>query len=201
MGLSDDDVQFLDSKIDSTGVDAAADRVCKILWRRLTKVCMVIMPFAKDYDPLYRTLHTAILGAGLYPLRTDQLVVPIDIMDIVTMGIAACHCAIAVVDGDRPNVYYELGRAHAHHKPVLIVISEGTKAPFDIAGLSLVRYTVPNRSFSRRIEDQLKTIAKISAPAHLAFPVNAAQATSRRHRRAGTANGGMRRPRARERRP
>jgi hypothetical protein len=172
MGLSPKDVAFLDSDLDDTkrGRTYAAERVCRLLMRRVAKVCMVIMPFASRYDELYeRVLRRAIQNAGLVPLRTDRLTVPIDIMDVVNRGIESCVCAIAVLDGARPNVYYELGRAHAFSKQVILLLSAKTKPPFDIAGLSLMSYTSLNSSLARRVEQQLRSIAAETAPPPLKF--------------------------------
>ena len=172
MALSDEDVAFLNSREtrkDAPSVQAAAERVCEILWRRLTKICMVIMPFAKEFDPLYEVLEPAIQRAGLKPLRTDKVDRPIDIMDTVNKGIANCRCAIAVIDGLRPNVFYELGQAHAYEKPVVILVSDGTKPPFDIAGLAYIEYKTADQTLSARVQEQLTSIAGAPPARRLTF--------------------------------
>ena len=172
MGLLSDDVAFLDSDVADTAesLKFAAERVGRLLMRRIKKVCMVIMPFAREYEELYDgAIDPAIRAAGFLPLRTDRLTVPIDIMDVVNRGIETCACAIAVLDGDRPNVYYELGRAHAFSKPVILLLSAGAKAPFDLAGLGHISYTSLDPSLSMRLQEQLRSISAGSAPTPLTF--------------------------------
>ena len=175
MRLSTEDVRFLDAGSGKgkhrhqPSPNALAKRVTSMLRRRLTKVCMVLMPFAPTYNRIYTILAGAVEEVGLLPFRTDRAGQPLDIVDTINRGIEACECAIAVLDGLRPNVFYELGRAHAYDKPVLILLREGTKPPFDIAGLSYIAYKKPDASLAKSVEAQLRSITAAASVRRLIF--------------------------------
>jgi len=60
-------------------------------------------------------------------LDSKQRIVP-----VITSAIRRSAFVIADVTDPRPNVYYELGYAHALAKDVVLTAKEGTALPFDI---------------------------------------------------------------------
>jgi hypothetical protein len=43
--------------------------------------------------------------------------------------------------GSNPNVFYEVGASHALDKNVILLLQEGSKAPFDIQGIRYIHYS------------------------------------------------------------
>ncbi len=129
---------------DSVKLRQEAPEVAKKVIARLLKRCMVIMPFSKEYDHLYKeAIAPATTELGFFPIRTDRLNLPGDIIEMIYAGIRNCDCAIAVLTEFRPNVMYELGLTHAYDKPTLILVKKGDEGslPFDIDNQNVIPYT------------------------------------------------------------
>lgn len=59
--------------------------------------------------------------------------------------ILAADLVIGDVTGNNPNVFYELGLAHANDKPVIFLTQDDPKdAPIDIRAFELVKYKLEN---------------------------------------------------------
>ncbi len=73
------------------------------------------------------------------------------------MDYGTVFSAIADTTGDRPNVMYELGMAHAENKPVILLrrtADDGTMppVPFDFRTESIFRYTDDLEELRRHLE-------------------------------------------------
>jgi len=96
--------------------------------------CFVMQPFAPPlgdyYDKIYKP---AIEKAGLKSVRADADIFGTGkIMDQVWEGINAAKVLVAELTSRNPNVFYELGLAHALKKPVVLVSSREEDVPFDL---------------------------------------------------------------------
>lgn len=109
------------------------------------KSCFVIMPFNDTFKEVY-TVH-------LKPLIENQLesveCVRIDekpnlncsIVTNIKKEISRCTFAIADITGLNPNVFYEIGLAHALKKKVILIKNKCIgKLPFDISHLPVIVY-------------------------------------------------------------
>jgi hypothetical protein len=52
--------------------------------------------------------------------------------------IAGCAFAIVDLSEESPNVYYELGYAEGHDKPVIVTAKKGTTLPFDAKDIPVI---------------------------------------------------------------
>ena len=106
--------------------------------------CFVVMPFADPIGGYYRTIYEpAITKAGLKPVRADDdMFTTGKIMDQVWSGIQAAKVLVAELTGRNPNVFYELGLAHALEKPVVLVSSNEQDVPFDVQHIRVIYYDV-----------------------------------------------------------
>jgi len=67
---------------------------------------------------------------------------------------------IADCTGRNPNVFYEIGLAHASGKPVILITQNSDDVPFDIRHLRYIQYDYTPRGmrvFEKRLVDTLKT--------------------------------------------
>ncbi len=104
--------------------------------------CFVMMPFAEPVGGYYKSIYEpAISKAGLRPVRADDDIFATGkIIDQVWSGITAAKVLVAELTGRNPNVFYELGLAHALNKPVVLVSSNQLDVPFDLQHIRVIYY-------------------------------------------------------------
>ena len=104
--------------------------------------CFVVMPFADPIGGYYTTVYQpAIERAKLKPVRADAEIFGTGkIIDQIWKGIQAARVLVAELTGRNPNVLYELGLAHALHKPVVLVSSNKDDVPFDVQHVRVIYY-------------------------------------------------------------
>lgn len=90
----------------------------------------VIMPFKEPYDTLYREVIKPVSDdAGFEIVRVDEIHGPGIILTDIQQQIEQAHAVVAEISTHNPNVFYELGYAHALRKPAVILVrrEEGRK--------------------------------------------------------------------------
>jgi hypothetical protein len=104
--------------------------------------CFVMMPFASPIGDYYTAVYKpAIEKANLTPVRADNEIFGAGkIMDQVWSGINAAKVLVAEMTTKNPNVFYELGIAHALQKPVILVSSNEDDVPFDLKHIRVIYY-------------------------------------------------------------
>jgi hypothetical protein len=92
---------------------------------------------------------------------------------------AICEHELAVADltGHNSNVFYELGLRHMVEKPVIHVAADGTKLPFDTAGVGAFHFNIADiHSHMRLRSDIAKAAAQVLARSYNASnPITAAR--------------------------
>ncbi len=103
----------------------------------------VMMPFAEPFDTLYRDVILPVAKhAGFDVVRVDEIPGPGVILDDIQMQIEKSRAVVAEISTQNPNVFYELGHAHALRKPAVLLVrrQEGERMPFDIRGYRATFY-------------------------------------------------------------
>lgn len=118
----------------------------------------VIMAMSQD-DPLLEDTHETIkrVGAenGYRAERVDDIQFTGQITEKMLGSIRRAQFVIADLTAERPNVYYEVGYAHALGKPILLTARAGTKLHFDVQGMRVLYY----RNMSELSRELGKTLA------------------------------------------
>jgi hypothetical protein len=122
-----------------------------------TDTCFVVMPFAGPIGSYYQHIYEpAIRKAGLRPIRADADIFGTGkIMDQVWSGIKAAKVLVAELTSRNPNVFYELGLAHALRKPVVLVSSNGDDVPFDLKHIRVIYYDVNDPFWGEKLIDKV----------------------------------------------
>lgn len=105
-------------------------------------ICFVVMQFTPEFNTLYTDVIRPVCEANGYTVvRADDFHTSGQIIEDVTQSIRTASLIIADVTPDNPNVFYELGFAHAIGKPtVLLSDRKRERLPFDISGLRTIFY-------------------------------------------------------------
>lgn len=119
--------------------------------------CFVVMPFAPPHGDYYSKIYEpAIQRAGLTPVRADDEIFGAGkIMDQVWTGISAAKVLVAELTTRNPNVFYELGLAHALEKPVVLVSSNEADVPFDLHHIRVIYYDVTDPFWGQKLLDKV----------------------------------------------
>ena len=101
----------------------------------------VLMPFSKDFEDAYElAIRPACAAAGAYAERVDQQIFAGSIMDRVYNQIAKADIVIGDMSDRNPNVFYEIGYAHALAKTTILVTKNEDDIPFDLRQYQHVIY-------------------------------------------------------------
>ncbi|MGA9853043.1 MAG: hypothetical protein WBR15_08945 [Gammaproteobacteria bacterium] len=126
----------------AAAVDQTLKRISKGVKIEHGDSCFVMMPFADPIGGYYKAIYEpAISKAGLKAVRADdEIFATGKIIDQVWSGITSAKVLVAELTGRNPNVFYELGLAHALNKPVVLVSSNQEDVPFDLHHIRVIYY-------------------------------------------------------------
>jgi hypothetical protein len=109
----------------------------------------IAMPFSTANDDVYRdALRPLIEQIGYEPVGVDEASRPGVILNDIWAYLTEASVVIAEITEPNPNVYYEIGVAHALRKPTILLAQRGTKLPFDVGPHWCIFYenTIPGRA-------------------------------------------------------
>jgi hypothetical protein len=133
--------------------------------REFLDTCFVMMPFGEWYDRYYAEIYVpAIKEAGFEPVRADELFTTGSVVEQIWEQIEKAKLLLADLSGKNPNVFYELGLAHAARKPVVFTAGQLEDVPFDLRHLRVIIYEVREPEWASRLRksvaDYLRNAAK-----------------------------------------
>lgn len=103
--------------------------------------CFVLMPFDKAFADVYQiAIKEACSTAGAYCERVDEQIFHERILDRIYNQIAKADLVIADMTGRNPNVFYEVGYAHALGKATILITRDAEDIPFDLKHFPHVVY-------------------------------------------------------------
>lgn len=129
--------------------------------KRTSGTCFTIMPFGGWFDDYYSSVFSeAILDAGVKPVRADDLYQPSTIVADIWRMTKDAKIILADLSGKNPNVFYELGLAHAIGKPVILVVESMDDVPFDLRALRVLEYDKNDPSWGNVLRDKITKAIK-----------------------------------------
>jgi hypothetical protein len=105
-------------------------------------LCFVLMPFREELDDIYREIiKPAVVNNGMKCIRADEIYNVGPIMDDVWEQIQKASIIVAELTGRNPNVFYELGIAHAIKKKAILLTQSIEDIPFDLRHQRCIVYS------------------------------------------------------------
>jgi hypothetical protein len=92
----------------------------------------VMMPFAPEFEAVFRAIEAAAIRAGLRCLRVKDIWEHSTIIQDVFSLIFRSRIVVCDFSGRNPNVFYEAGIAHTLGKHVVPITQSGGDIPFDL---------------------------------------------------------------------
>lgn len=102
----------------------------------------VVMQFGEPYDSLYsQVIEPVAKSAGFQVHRADDVYKPGVILQDIVTGLRESDVIVAEITPPNPNVFYEIGYAHAQGKPTILLAERGGgDLPFDIRSYRCIFY-------------------------------------------------------------
>ncbi len=120
----------------------------------------VLMPFTEALQPVYKN-HIRKVAARLKVRvdRADHFIGTVSIMQDIWSAIHAARVIVADCTGKNPNVFYEIGLAHAIGKHTILISQSIDDIPFNLRHLRIIpyEYTPPGmKTFERNLCEYMR---------------------------------------------
>lgn len=130
----------------------------------------VLMPFDPNFNDVYQLgIKAACHDAGGYSERVDEQNYEGSIVERIYNQIAKADLIVADMTGRNPNVFYEVGYAHALGKSVVLLTQRSEDIPFDLKHYPHIVYggsiTQLKEDLRKRVKwtfDNPKNVAKFA---------------------------------------
>ena len=143
----------------------------------------VLMPFQRPFDSYYPAVfRPALESAGYEVSRANDLFAPRPIMLDIQKSIIDSNLILCEMSGKNPNVFYELGLAHAIGRPAILVSNEKEDIPFDLRHIRVILYDNSIAGWEDRLRENIKAAAQaindidvwpsplVLSPSYVGFP-------------------------------
>jgi hypothetical protein len=105
------------------------------------RLVFVLMPFAEEFTDVWTLgIKPTVEKMDLSCRRADEFLHNRDIMQVIRDNIHHARLIIADMTTSNPNVFYELGYAHALNKHVLLITKDRDSVPFDLRNINNIEY-------------------------------------------------------------
>jgi nucleoside 2-deoxyribosyltransferase len=108
---------------------------------RTAPYVFVLMPFASEFHDIYELgIKSLAVELGFQCERVDEIQFNDSILEQIRAGIQRADVIIADMTGRNPNVFYEVGYAHALQKTVVLLTQDVVDIPFDLKSHNHIVY-------------------------------------------------------------
>jgi hypothetical protein len=122
------------------------------------------MPFAEKFEPIYEDhIRRVVSDAGLSSQRADEIASTNLITWDIWERINKSRFVIADLTDRNPNVFYEVGLAHAISKEVILLTQNMGDIPFDLQSLRFIVYEYSPRGmveFEKKLKLAIEAVLK-----------------------------------------
>lgn len=123
------------------GIDYSAEEAKKEEVKRNTAFIIMHMNSQNtELEDILNAIKDVCKMFGIIGMRADEIEHSDKITDIILEEIRTSEYLIADLSHERPNVYYEIGYAHANNKKPIMYRKKGTKLHFDLSVHNVPEY-------------------------------------------------------------
>jgi hypothetical protein len=116
----------------------------------------VLMPFDKTFEDIYSLgIKDTASRLGLRAERVDEQIFSEKILERIYRQIEAADIVVADMSGQNPNVFYEVGYAHAKRKMCILLTSDAKDIPFDLKDFRHIVYGSSIRDLKEKLAKEL----------------------------------------------
>lgn len=108
------------------------------------KLVFVLTPFNKNFESTFEIIRKVCNQVDLKCLRGDEDFIKSDIFSHILKKLLKANIVIANIDGRNPNVFYELGLAHALDKNTILIAKTKSELPIDVKSKYMILYQDDN---------------------------------------------------------
>jgi hypothetical protein len=131
----------------------------------------VLMPFSEPFNGYYsKIFKPALEAAGFTVERADDIYSPRPVMLDVQESIVTADLVLCEMSGRNPNVFYELGLAHAVGKPAILVSIKDDDIPFDLRHVRVIHYDFRRAGWEEELRAAITKSARAAAAAPNPWP-------------------------------
>lgn len=121
-----------------------------------SRKAFILMPFKEPYEAYYTEIFKPALKAAAYSVsRADDVFTPRPIMLDIQRSILGANLILCEMSERNPNVFYELGLAHAIGKPVILVSRKEEDIPFDLRHIRVIIYDCSRPGWDVKLKDSI----------------------------------------------
>lgn len=119
----------------------------------------LLTPFHQDFKESNEEIKNICNSIGLKCIKGDEEYIKGNILKYIVEKMMSSRIVIANINGRNPNVFYELGIAHAIGKPTILIskMENLENVPFDLKSNQLVLY----RDYKELNDKLIKLLSKI----------------------------------------
>ena len=131
----------------------------------------VLMPFREPFNGYYpKIFRPALESAGFSVQRADDLYSPRPVMLDIQESIVGADLVLCEMSGRNPNVFYELGLAHAIGKPAILVSTTEDDIPFDLRHVRVIHYDFKQAGWEDNLRSAITAAARAAATGRSPWP-------------------------------
>lgn len=132
-------------------------------------MCFVLMPFKKELEAVYSEISRAVTriqatsdsSLRWIAIRADDITKNGNILKTIVENICKADIVIADMTEMNPNVFYELGVAHAWYKHTIMISNSIDCVPFDLRPYRVIEYDMDDFGvFRSKLNDAMQTTLK-----------------------------------------
>lgn len=122
----------------------------------MSKKAFVLMPFQHPFNSYYASIFKpALEEVGFIVTRADDFFTPRPIMLDIQKSILESDLILCDMSNRNPNVFYELGLAHAIGRPTILVSWKEEDIPFDLKHVRVILYDYTIAGWEKKLRESI----------------------------------------------